>query len=139
MPDIFAYGAEMAPGYAGMIAETQFKDAASRRVETPAGIGYGLAATRGTGDNKVRLGGTQFVGISVADHAHGDRYDQGDVGAFLRKGTIWVTASTAVTAGQAVTFTAATGVIGNALAVTIPDAVFETSGASGDLVRVYLG
>ena len=90
MPDLFNYGAEMAPGYAGMIAETQFKDAASRRVETPAGIGYGLAVTRGTGADQVRLGGTQFVGISVADHAHGDRYDQGDVGAFLRKGTIWV-------------------------------------------------
>ena len=139
MPDLFNYGAEMAPGYAGMIAETQFKDAASRRVVTGAGIGYGLAVTRGANADQVRLGGTQFVGISVADHAHGDRYKQGDVGAFLRKGTIWVTASTAVTAGQAVTFTAATGVIGNALATPIPDAVFETSGAAGDLVRVYLG
>lgn len=138
MPDVFEYGAEMAPGYAGMIAETQFKDAASRRVEG-GNIAYGLAVTRGTGPDQVRLGGTQFVGIAIADHAHGDGYKEGDVGAFLRKGTIWVTASTAVTAGQAVTFTPATGVIGNGLAATIPDAVFETSGASGDLVRVYLG
>lgn len=138
MPDIFDYNATMAPGYAGMIAETQFKDAASRRVEG-GDIGYGLAVTRGTGAEQVILGGADFVGISVADHAHGDGYNAGDVGAFLRKGAIWVTAETPVTAGQDVTFTPATGVIGNGLASPIEGAVFETSGAAGDLVRVYLG
>jgi hypothetical protein len=51
---------------------------------------------------------------------------------------VWVIASTAVTVANPVTFTAATGVIGNGLAVTIAGAKFETAGGIGDLVRVYL-
>lgn len=144
MPDIFSYNATMAPAFEGMIAETQFKDATSRRVETAAGIGFGLAVTKGTADAQVRLGGTVFVGITVADHGQpGNRYEQNAVAACLRRGTIWVKADGAVTAGSPVTYTTATGLVGQravaAGIVAVPDAIFETSGASGDLVRVYLG
>lgn len=139
MPDIFDYKNTMDPAYAGMIAETQFKDAASRRVES--NIGFGLAVCMGTSDNTAMLGGTKFLGISIADKGQGinNQYLEGAVGSFLRKGTIWVVASTAVAAGDPVTFTAATGVLGAGLAVTITGAVFETTGAAGELVRVYLG
>ncbi|MFB2595443.1 hypothetical protein ACEYYB_11390 [Paracoccus sp. p4-l81] len=138
MADIFDYSGKTAAGYPGMIAETQFKDAASRRVET-APVAFGLAVGKGGKDGTVKLGGTGFVGIAVADLSMGDGYKVGDVGAFLRKGTIWVTASNAVAAGDPVTFTPATGVIGKGLTGVIADAVFETTGAQGDLVRIYLG
>ena len=143
MPIQDAFGAAVANmplGYAGMIAEgQQVKDVASKRVTT-APVAFGLAVGRdGVIDGAVKLGGTGFEGIAIADKSRvGDEYIVGEMAGILRKGTVWVTASTAVDAGDAVTFTAATGVIGDGLATTIAGAKFETSGEIGDLVRVYL-
>jgi hypothetical protein len=86
------------------------------------------------------LGGTGFEGITVADKSQlDDLYPVGQIAGVLRKGTIWVTASTNVGPADPVTFTAATGVIGAGLATTIAGARFETTATSGNLVRVYLG
>jgi len=143
MPIQDAFGAAvdaMPLGYAGMIAEgQQVKDVASKRVTT-APVAFGLAVGRdGVIDGAVKLGGTGFEGIAIADKSRvGDEYIVGEMAGILRKGTVWVTASTAVDPGDAVTFTAATGVIGDGLATTIAGAKFETSGGVGDLVRVYL-
>ena len=143
MPIQDAFGAAvdaMPLGYAGMIAEgQQVKDVASKRVTT-APVAFGLAVGRdGVIDGAVKLGGTGFEGIAIADKSRvGDEYIVGEMAGILRKGTVWVTASTAVDPGDAVTFTAATGVIGDGLATTIDGAKFETSGEVGDLVRVYL-
>lgn len=127
-------------GYAGMIAESQMiKDVASKAVTT-AVVPFGRAVGRdGTLPNTVKLGGTGFEGITVADKTRvDDQYAVGEMAGVLRKGTIWVTASTAVVTSDPVTFTAATGVIGAGLATTIAGAKFETAGSIGDLVRVYL-
>ena len=143
MPIQDAFGAavaNMSLGYAGMIAEgQQVKDVASKRVTT-APVAFGLAVGRdGVIDGAVKLGGTGFEGIAIADKSRvGDEYIVGEMAGILRKGTVWVTASTAVDPSDAVTFTAATGVIGDGLATTIAGAKFETSGEIGDLVRVYL-
>ena len=143
MPIQDAFGAAvdaMPLGYAGMIAEgQQVKDVVSKRVTT-APVAFGLAVGRdGVIDGAVKLGGTGFEGIAIADKSRvGDEYIVGEMAGILRKGTVWVTASTAVDPGDAVTFTAATGVIGEGLAITIAGAKFETSGGIGDLVRVYL-
>ena len=123
-----------------MIAEgQQVKDVASKRVTT-APVAFGLAVGRdGVIDGAVKLGGVGFEGIAIAGKSRvGDEYIVGEMAGILRKGTVWVTASTAVDPGDAVTFTAATGVIGEGLAITIAGAKFETSGGIGDLVRVYL-
>lgn len=134
-----SYDPAIAVAYEGMIAETQFKDAASRTVETAA-IGFGLAIGRGAADESIALNGSGFEGITIADKSQlNSEYAVGSVAGLLRKGTIWVVASTAVTRSDPVTFTAATGVIGAGLARTIADAKFETTAAQGDLVRVYLG
>ncbi|MDZ7904609.1 MAG: hypothetical protein U5N55_01585 [Cypionkella sp.] len=127
-------------GYAGMIAEGQtIKDVASE-VVTTASVAFGLAVGRGATDGSVRLGGTGFEGITVADKTRAaDLYTVGEMAGILRKGTIWVTASTNVGPADPVTFTAATGVIGAGLATTIAGAKFETTATSGNLVRVYLG
>ena len=143
MPIQDAFGAAvdaMPLGYAGMIAEgQQVKDVASKRVTT-ASVPFGRAVgSSGTNPGTCRLDGTGFEGIAIADKSRvDDEYIVGEMAGILRKGTVWVTASTAVDAGDAVTFTAATGVIGDGLATTIAGAKFETSGEIGDLVRVYL-
>ena len=143
MPIQDAFGAAvdaMPLGYAGMIAEgQQVKDVVSKRVTT-AVVPFGRAVGRdGTDAGTCRLDGTGFEGIAIADKSRvGDEYIVGEMAGILRKGTVWVTASTAVDPGDAVTFTAATGVIGDGLATTIDGAKFETSGEIGDLVRVYL-
>ena len=143
MPIQDAFGAAVAAmplGLPGMIAEgQQVKDVVSKRVTTAA-VAFGLVVGRdGIIDGAVKLGGTGFEGIAIIDKTRvGDEYIVGEMAGILRKGTVWVTASTAVDPGDAVTFTAATGVIGDGLATTIAGAKFETSGEIGDLVRVYL-
>ena len=143
MPIQDAFGAAVANmplGYAGMIAEgQQVKDVVSKRVTT-APVAFGLAVGRdGVIDGAVKLGGTGFEGIAIADKSRvGDEYIVGEMAGILRKGTVWVTASTAVDPSDPVTFAAATGVIGEGLGTTISGAKFETSGGVGDLVRVYL-
>ena len=136
------YDATHAIGYAGMIAEGQpARDVASKVVENAAVV-FGLAVGRGTADNSVRLGGTGYVGIAVADKTRdADQYDVGEMAAVIRKGTVWVTASVAVVPADTVYFVPATGVITNVSTsnVAIPNARFETTAAGGELVRLYLG
>lgn len=136
---IGAYTASPAIAYAGQIAEGQVvKDVASKRV-TNASVGFGLAVGRDAADGTVRLGGTGFEGITVADKSQvNDLYPVGVIAGVMRKGTIWVTASTNVAPSDPVTFTAATGVIGAGLVTTIAGAKFETTATAGNLVRVYL-
>lgn len=136
---IGGYDTKMAVGYAGMIAEgPSVRDIASKVVEN-ADVGFGLAVGAGTADGSVRLSGAGFEGITVADKSRdADQYDVAEMAGVMRKGVIWVTASTAVDPTDPVTFTAATGVIGAGLATTITDAKFLDTGAIGDLVRVYL-
>jgi hypothetical protein len=143
MPIQDAFGAAVANmplGYAGMIAEgQQVKDVASKRVTTAA-VPFGRAVgASGTTPGTCRLGGVGFEGIAIADKSRlNDEYVVDEMAGVLRKGTVWVTASTAVTVATPVTFTAATGVIGAGLATAIAGAKFETAGGIGDLVRVYL-
>ena len=143
MPIQDAFGAAVANmplGYAGMIAEgQQIKDVASKRVTT-ASVPFGRAVgASGTTPGTCRLGGVGFEGIAIADKSRvDDEYVVDEMAGILRKGTVWVIASTAVTVANPVTFTPATGVIGHNLATTITGAKFETAGSIGDLVRVYL-
>ncbi|MDZ7905219.1 MAG: hypothetical protein U5N55_05155 [Cypionkella sp.] len=127
-------------GYAGLVAEGQpSRDIASRQITT-ASVGFGLAVGRGATDGTARLGGAGFEGITIADKTRtADLYAVGEFAGVMRKGEVWVTASTAVTPADPVTFTAATGVIGAGLAATIAGAKFETTATIGQLVRVYLG
>lgn len=139
--DVFgAVSTGMAAGYPGMIADMSGpKDVASRNIEA-AEVAFGLAVGAGSADGSAKLGGNGFEGITVADKSRdADKYDVGEAAGVIRKGAVWVKASTAVAPTDPVTFTAATGVIGAGLVTTIDNAKFETSAASGELVRVYLG
>ncbi len=133
------YPTRTTSGYAGMLADGSLNDSQSKIVETAA-IAFGLAVGAGTADGSVKLGGTGFEGIAVVDKTRtADSYAVGEYAAIAKKGVIWVTASTAgVNPAAAVTFTAATGVIGAGLVTTITGAKFLDTVASGALVRVYL-
>lgn len=134
------YDDKMAVAFAGMQADLSGpRDVASRTIENAA-VAFGLAVGAGTADGSARLGGTGFEGIAIADKTReADEYAVGEVGGVMRKGAIYVEASTNVGPTDPVTFTAATGVIGAGLATTIAGAKFETTATAGNLVRVYLG
>lgn len=136
------YDTNMAVGYAGMLAEGQpARDVSSKVVENAA-VAFGLAVGAGSADGSCRLGGTGFLGITVADKSRDeDEYDIGEVAAVIRKGTIWVAVGVAVADTDAVYFVAATGVITNVSSgnVLIPGARFEVTTSGAGLTRVYLG
>ncbi len=135
---IGTYTESFEAGFPGMVADHSLKDVASRVVET-AEVAFGLAVGAGTADGSAKLGGTGFEGITVADKSRtADKYAVGEVAGVMRKGSIWVTASTNVAPTDPVTFTAATGVIGAGLVTTIANAKFETTATAGNLVRVHL-
>lgn len=142
MPSVqTSYDPAIATGYAGMVAESQFKDAASRTIEN-AIVGFGLAVGAGTADESARLGGAGYQGITIADKTQlNAQYAIGAVAGVLRKGTIWVTVGSDVDPSDTVYFAAATGVISatSSGGTAIPGAKFETTTANGGLARVYLG
>jgi hypothetical protein len=137
---IGTYDSRIPLGYAGMIAEGQeFKDVVSKAVIN-AQVAFGLAVGAGATDGTVRLGGTGFEGVTVADKSRvNDFYAVGEMAGVIRKGTVWVVVTTNVTPATPPTFTAATGVIGAGLATAISNAKFETSASIGGLARLYLG
>lgn len=127
-----------AAAYAGMIADTQLSNVASRTIETAA-VGFGLAVGRGTADRSAKIAGTGFEGITVADKAQTTaNYPIGAIAGVMTTGCVWVNASTAVAPSDPVTFTAATGVIGAGLVTTIAGAKFLATATIGTLVPVFL-
>lgn len=139
---IGAYTARAGVGYAGMIAEGQtVRDVASKSVTT-APVAFGLAVGAGDVDGSVRLGGTGYIGIAVADKSRAaDLYAIGEVAGIMRKGTIWVAVAVAVADTDAVYFIPATGAITNVSTdnVAIPGAKFEITTTGAGLTRLHLG
>lgn len=136
------YAATITKAFAGMVASSVDHTIFSRNVELAAGIGYGLAVTKGTADDGITLGGTVFAGITEATHDFTeDKYPQHATAACLEKGEIWVQVGVAVTAGQPVYFTAATGAITNVSSgnVAIPNAKFTSSTSGAGLAKIFLG
>lgn len=139
---IGTYTTQTRLGYAGMIAESQMvRDVASKAVEN-AVVPFGRAVGAGTADGSCRLGGTGYLGITVADKTRAaDQYAIGEMAGVMRKGTIWVSVAVAVADTDTVYFIPATGVITNVSTdnVAIPGAKFEITTSGAGLTRVYLG
>jgi hypothetical protein len=110
------YGENIAEAYAGMVAEPDYQ-ADTRIVETAAGIGYGLAVGRGTGDRGVVLGGALsiFLGITLRDvtqpDAADDLYREAENAGVAYDGVFWAKVATGVTIvpGQVAHYSATTG------------------------------
>ncbi len=133
--------------YAGLIFAQNPKDVISRKVETVAGIAFGVVVSRGTdADNQCVLGGTTgILGITIraldreADDAAGAiEYAEKETAAIMREGYIWAVCPTGCVPGDAVNFVEATGVLDSgAPAGTgetgLDDCYWDSTAAAGEL------
>jgi hypothetical protein len=137
------YDADLAPGYAGMVANGETSNRISRTCEDAAGIPFGVPVYRGAGDHGcTRTPGGQFLGISIAHEALGflagqtvDTYPQYESVAILTLGVIWVAAGEAVTDGAAAYDTGA-AIVDTAGANALTGFTFDTTGANAAVVKL---
>lgn len=136
------YGASQPRFVEGMIPDmrTPGQDV-SRIVETADGIGFGKVAVQGTADRHIKASAASaaFIGITVMDTTQlQDSYLQYSTARVRTKGPVVVTASVAVTAGQAAYFIPATGLLTNVATNNTQIGKFETSATAGGLAVLNL-
>jgi hypothetical protein len=138
-----SYSNRMAAGFAGMPASMVGWDGDSKIVETDAGIGFGLAVSRGTDPKQIVIGGTDFIGITFADNTllsgQSDKYLDKQLAGVCVRGDIWVVTEDDVAAGDNVEYNATTGQLGSDGGTRIPSARWITSASAGGLAIVRLG
>jgi len=145
------YATTLPVGYPGMVANGETSNRISRTVEDAAGIGFGVAVFRGSGDHGVTATpSAALLGITIADKTQmefpnsdtADEYAQYATCAIMTLGVIWVTAGSNTTDGAAVyvgdgdpdtagIFTASS--TGN---VALTGWTFQDTVSSGALVRI---
>lgn len=140
-----SYDINQPVAYAGLVYAQAPTDIVSRAVETVAGIGFGIAVSRGTdAEKQVVLGGTSFLGITVrsldregAANTGAIQYKETEAAAILREGYIWAVCPTGCNPGDAVNYVNATGVLDSGTAVAgetqLDGAKWETVTAAGEL------
>jgi len=133
--------ASMQKAYAGLVADQQTSVRLSRLAEDF--IHPGRVITQGSMDNKAIQGGTgPVIGIAMADRTLSPEQDGiyhygNTVGYVSHPAIIWCAAQVAVTAGAPAAYDPATGEI-NLAGTPIPNAIFDSSGAAGELVKLRL-
>ncbi len=158
MPSVqTTYTETMRPAVAGMIANTEPCTLISRTVADAAGIGFGKvvqeAVANGTKDgqctgdlNTAAMDAFKFLGVTVRERSlraeSPDTFVQYQSARIMRRGVIWVAVTGAVNAGEDVTVTLATGVLGTAAVaagiVAIPNARWESSTTGAGLAKLRL-
>lgn len=143
---------------AGQIANTEPGVFISRTVADAAGIGFGKvvqeAAADGSKDGQCTadldtadMDAYKFLGITVRERSVNpetpNKFAQYESARIMHKGVIWVEVAAAVKAGEDVTVTLATGVLGTAAVaagiIAIPNARWESSTSGAGLAKVRLG
>jgi hypothetical protein len=132
-------------GYPGMVANGETSNRISRTVEDAAGIAFGKAVFRGTGDHGVTAtAGGQFLGITIAHEALGiiagqtaDVYPQYGTAAIMTQGAIFVTAGEDVTDGAQAYVTSAGAIVDTSTSNTILTGwFFDQTVLSGGIVKL---
>ena len=127
------------------------KDIVSKVVEAAAGIGFGIAVSRGTNpDDQIIPGGdATFIGITVRDLAREGAQGTGVV-AFadeviapvIRKGYIMLECPTGCVPGDVANYVDATGVIDSGVAIAgetdIVGATWESTASAGGIALLRL-
>jgi hypothetical protein len=141
------YNATPAKGYPGMVANGETSNRISRTCEDAAGIAFGRACYRGTGDHGTTATpavGT-LLGFAIADHGivplpggvAADIYPQYGTVGIMNAGVIHVTAGSDVTDGAQVYVTPAGLIVDDAGGNVIADGwFFDETVASGGIVRI---
>ena len=148
-----SYELEHIDGFVGQFADLQLTNVFSRTVET-AEIDFGLAVVRGTADDQCILPsatGQFFLGITArtiagtADTAGDRKYQPEESANILDEGVIYAICEDGCIPGNPVSFryVAGTGQVGGLLTTpvaletdVIPNAVWETTTAAGEIGRV---
>lgn len=159
MPSVQSnYTETMGAARAGMIANTEPVTLISRTIVDAAGVGFGKVVQEAvadgskdeqcTGDlNTAPMDAFKFLGVTVRERSvrpeTPDKFAQYETIRIMRRGVIWVDVAAAVKAGEDVTVTLATGVLGTAAVgagiVAIPNARWESSTAGAGLAKLRLG
>lgn len=153
-----SYSETIGTARAGMIANEEPCVLISRTVADAAGIAFGKvvqeAATDGSKDGQCTadldtadMDAYTFLGITVRERSVNpetpNKFAQYETARIMRKGVIWVEVTGAVKAGEDVTVTLATGVLGTASVtagvVAIPNARWESSTSGAGLAKLRLG
>lgn len=142
------YSDTIAAGFPGMVANGETSNRISRTCEDAAGIPFGAAAFRGSGDHgctdTVGTAAT-FLGPVIATSAlaliagqTADLYPQYESVAIMTQGAIWVLTGDAVTDGAPVYVDAATGEWTDTSTdnIAATDWVFDTTGGADTLVKI---
>lgn len=152
------YSEGISAARAGQIANEEPSVLISRTVVDAAGIGFGKvvqeAVADGSKDNQCTadldtddLDAYKFLGITVRERSvrpeTPNKFAQYESARIMRRGVIWVEVAGAVKAGEDVTVTLATGVLGTAAVtagvVAIPNARWESSIGGAGLAKLRLG
>ena len=147
MPSVQTTYPDVAPvAYEGMIHNTEPNVLISRTVAVAA-IGFGKAVQQSANDHDVEAADDAadvYRGITVRDQsidpALVDEYAVGETATIMTKGVVWVTTGAAVAAGAAVYMIDADDTFTDVSTsnMPIPNAVFDRSAGSGELVPVRL-
>jgi hypothetical protein len=140
-----AYATSYAEGFAGMLANGETQNRISRTIEDAAGIAFGKAAFRGSGDHGVTgtpAAGT-FMGIVIADAGQipgvgetADTIAQYQTVGLLNEGCIFVSASVAVADGDQAYVTSAGLITNVSTSNTSIPAKFDATTSAAGIVRL---
>lgn len=146
-----SYSIKQPKAYAGLVYAQSPHDIVSRDVETVAGIGFGVAVSRGTDkERQIDAGGADFIGITIrsldkegAANTGAIQWNETESAGVLRTGYIWTACPAGCNPGDAVKYTNATGVIDAGAPVAgetaIANAQWETVAAAGGLAVIRIG
>lgn len=139
------YTDQVAPGFAGMVANAETSNRITRTNEDAAGLPFGRAVFRGVGDHGCTATvGAGFLGISIAHEALGllagataDAFPQFASVPIMTMGVIWVNASVAVAKGDQAYVTSA-GLLTNVSTsnTILTGWFFDTSSTGAALVKL---
>jgi len=145
-----SYDIRQGKAYAGLIYAQAPHDIVSRSVETVAGIGFGVAVTRGTDADKqiVPAASADFLGITIRSlekeggTAGAIQWNAKETAGVMRSGYIWAVCPTGCVPGDAVNYADGTGVLDSGAAgagsTSLDGASWETTAVAGELAVVRL-
>ena len=144
MPQIqTTYASTYTAAFVGMIANQETRNIISLAVQD-ATLAFGAAVFQGATDNAcTSVPGTRFRGIAIVDKSvpagSSDAYVQMQTASVATLGVVWVVAAHAVAAGEPV-FVTSSGAFTDVSTgdTAIPNATFDSSAASGALVKIRL-
>jgi hypothetical protein len=140
-----SYLSSVPTGFVGMVVDGETQNRISRTVEDAAGIAFGIACFRGTGNHGTTAtpAANKFLGISIADAGQvpglGDTADtiaQYKTIALLNEGVIFVQGSVAVAQGDPVYVTSAGAFTNVATSNTALPAHFDAALSAAGVVPI---